>query len=860
MRQNHLTGSPTTDCGKRRPATPATSPDSPGGWHQPQERPTARGTVRAEEYQVDLDIEYPDGAFRGAVALAATGIDGPFDLDCEDLDVRAVTLDGAPIPFSVDAARGKLRVEARPVARGEVRAEFRGAASHTTLSGLYVSASGELPVLTTMMAPISCRRLFPCLDAPDQKAVFRIRVTTNAEPIVISNADVATVERVDERRRWTFAPTPPMATYLLYLGVGPFETRDRVEEGIRFVTATLPGKVARTERLLAWAGPLVRAYGDYYGQPYPLPKLHLVAVPDLWAGAMENWGAIAFPEIGLLVDDATSPAVERWAMETLAHEIAHQWFGNLVTMRTFNDLWLNESFATFVAAKMEARLGMRADPWSEFLIRVRPGYFGDSLESTHPIHMAIEDPKTIAESTDEITYFKGAAVVRMIDAYLGEEVFRQGVAAYLEEFRWGNARGEDLWNALAAVSGEPVTEVLRAWVERPGFPIVRVRVGSDGLHLEQSRFRFTPSPTEEPPWPIPLTLVREGAPQRVLFRSPAIELPFDRAAPLRLNADRAAFVRVWYDPELRPGVVRDLTARKASERWAFINDTWAFLLSGDATLDEYLELVRLGQAYTDYPSVFELLASLDFLETSLGSISEFRAEAVAFYRAQLARLGTEPHPGEADTDGVLRERLLVSLTRADATFADGLAARFPEIDRLSAGLRPAVALAYARSAGAAAFEPLLARARSTSDEDGAYAASEALGGLPTPELLARALAASLAPGIRASAAHAIIIAVGDNPAGRELAWTWLRQNLRELERRTAGSWALARLLELTLPSVGVGRAPEVERYFTSESFPEAANGIRKALEVLRISNRLMERVGPSADLRGRTTAVETQPP
>ncbi len=272
---------------------------------------------------------------------------------------------------------------------------------------------------------------------------------------------------------------------------------------------------------------------------------------------MENWGAIAFPEIGLLMDDATSPAIRRWAMETLAHEIAHQWFGNLVTMETFSDLWLNESFATFVAAKMEVRLGMRTD-CVERVPRPHPaGDFGDSLESTHPIRLDIADPKTIAESTDEITYFKGAAVVRMIDSYLGEEVFRRGVAVYLARFRYGNARGEDLWAALAAESGEPVTDVLQAWVERAGFPIVRVRAGPGRLLLEQSRFQFSDSHRKATPWPIPLTLVADGRSQRVLFQSETLEVPCDDPSSVRVNPGRSAFLRVRYRcgaPSAHPSV------------------------------------------------------------------------------------------------------------------------------------------------------------------------------------------------------------------------------------------------------------------------------------------------------------------
>jgi tricorn protease interacting factor F2/3 len=798
--------------------------------------------VKAHEYDLDLDVDYPGGAFRGTVSLLATELRGTVELDCEDLEVTEATLDGAVIPFSVDTARHKLILRAGDGGGERLLLRYSGAASHKSLSGLYVSSSGERPVLTTMMEPISCRRVLPCLDSPDQKAVFTVRVTTDAEPEVISNAELVRTEPVGDRKRWTFAPSPPMATYLLYLGIGPFETEELVDEGVRIITATLPGKVVRTRTLLGWAGPLVHAYGEYYGQPYPLTKLHLVAVPDLWAGAMENWGAIAFPEFGLLVDDATSPAVRRWAMETIAHEIAHQWFGNLVTMQTFNDLWLNESFATFVAAKMEVRLGMRTDAWNEFLVRIRPAYFGDSLESTHPIRLDIADPKTIAESTDEITYFKGASVIRMIDSYLGEEVFRRGVVAYLERFRYGNARGEDLWAALAAVSREPVTEVLPAWIGRAGFPIIRVRARPTGLHLEQARFLFSDSRRKEAPWPIPLTLVVGGQTQRLLFRTETTEVPFDRTDPVLVNPGRSAFVRVWYDAELRAQIVRSLPSMAPADRWAVINDAWAFLYSGDSPLSEYLELVHLGQQFSDYPSVLELALSLDALRPLIGDAPGFRSEAIAFYRAQFARLSFEERPGEPDTDAVVREQVLLNLAQLDGEFAESLSPRFDQIDRLAAALRPAVAYAFARTAGAEGFDRLYAKARSTADEDGAQTAGEALGGVPTVELLARSLAATLEPGIRASVAHEIIVSAARNPLGRAIVWDWLKQNLRELEQRTQGSWALSRLLERVVHIVGVGRQEEVEAYFAAHSFPEAANGIRKSLEVLRVATRLTERV------------------
>jgi tricorn protease interacting factor F2/3 len=797
--------------------------------------------VKVARYGLDLDLEYPNGAFRGTCTVAGSGLRGQIELDCEDLDVTEAHLDGVAVPFSVERARNKLVVSLGESDGQQLHVRFSGQASAENLTGLYVSASGERPVLTTMLAPAACRRLLPCFDTPDQKAVFAVTVTTDPDVAVISNGDLVRREPAGARARWVFAPTPPMATYLLYLGVGPFETEERSADGVRVVSAALPGKVRRARTLLDLAGPLVRAYGDYYGQAYPLPKLHLVAVPDLWAGAMENWGAITFPEAGLLVDDDTTPVIRRWAFETLAHEIAHQWFGNLVTMETFDDLWLNESFATFVAARMEDRLGMRSNASDELLVRCRSAYFGDSLAGTHPIRLDLHDAKAIAENTDEITYFKGALVLRMIDAYLGPEEFRRGVARYLERFRYGNARGEDLWTALGSVEGEPVADVLRPWVERPGLPVLHVQARDGALRLEQSRFQFTGSRTGDPPWPIPLTILVGGRTHRLLVRGSSAEVPFAGGEELRVNPGRAAFVRVRYDPALRRAVLRKLRSWESADRWAVLDDTKAFLLSGDATLEEYLELVREGRAFSDYPSVVELASSLAFLAPFLEGAPAFRTEALGFYRAQFARLTAEVRPGEPDTDGAVREEVAAYLARWDDDFARSLAGRFAEVDRLPAALRPAVTLSFARTEGEAAFEPLEARVRSTSDEVAALSAGEALGALRSEALLSRALGLVLDRHLRATATHEILASMVQEPIGRPLVWKWLTENLRELERRTRGSWSLARLLERVVPLAGLGRPAEVEQYFARERFPEAESGIRKALEVLRLGIALAER-------------------
>ncbi|MCI4317830.1 MAG: M1 family metallopeptidase, partial [Thermoplasmata archaeon] len=296
--------------------------------------------MKVESYFLDLDVDYASESFRGDLTIRLASDAERVELDAVELEVHDTWVGGTLAAHRYDAAGGKLTIELLRAGDLDVRITYSGKVRKDVLNGFYVSASGEKPLFTTMMEPVGCRRLLPCLDAPNQKAVFRLRVTTDPSLMVLSNAAVESNELWEGRRRWTFAPTPRMSTYLLYLGIGPFETIETVDDGIRIIAAAGPGKAEQARKGLELAGPLLRAYGEFYGIRYPLPKLHLIAVPDLWAGGMENWGAIVFPELGLLWDGSTSPAVVRWAVETMAHEVAHQWFGNLVTMETFNDLWL----------------------------------------------------------------------------------------------------------------------------------------------------------------------------------------------------------------------------------------------------------------------------------------------------------------------------------------------------------------------------------------------------------------------------------------------------------------------------------------------------------------------------------------
>jgi tricorn protease interacting factor F2/3 len=803
--------------------------------------------MRVRAYDLELRVDFEGETFEGSVDISFAEADGPIELDAEDLEVGSARVDGAPASVESIPSRKKIRVGNAGRGARTVRLEFRGRARRNAVNGFYVSEFSGGKFLTTMMEPTGCRRLFPCLDVPNQKAVVSLTVTAQRALTVLSNTSAASVADAGAERVWRFRPTPPTALYLFYLGIGPFEIRRGPGAGpVSISAATAPGKAERTAEALAYFAPLLGEYAAYYGRPYPLEKLDAVAVPDLWAGGMENWGAIVFPEIALFLDGATNPSIRRWAVETIAHEIAHQWFGNLVTMESFEDFWLNESFATFVAAKMAARLKLRTDAWAEFMIRTRGSYFSDSLESTHPIRLEATDPETVIQNVDEITYFKGAHVVRMIETFLGETAFREGLARYLERFEFRNARQEDLWAELEAVSRRPVRAVMEAWVNRPGLPVVRVRRSASGLELAQERFRFLPDGAAEAPWPIPIVVAGPDGTQPKVFDRATATFPFSGTGFPQLNPSRGGFFRVWYDADLRREAISAIATLPPVERWALLNDAAAFLVAGSYGLDDYLTMVERAGGASDYPSVMEVTDTLGRLRVVLPARPELHDAALRFLRRQIDRITLAARPGEADTDSVLREHLVEALVEWDAEFARARAAEFDQVDGLDPAVRPGVVLAFAMQGSRASFERLYDRLRAPPSEDAAIPTAVALGQLPDPDLIEALLDRTLGSEVRISHVPYIFFGIAHNPAASGAAWEWLRAHLADLRRRMEGSWDVARILEETIPFLALERPGEVEAFFAGAEIPEAATGIRRGLEVRAIYARFRARFGAPA--------------
>jgi len=420
-------------------------------------------------------VDFARANVKGKVAITVKGATRPFSLDSSQMTIRIVSVNGRPGGFAFDEKKGKLTVLGVPAGESVVEIDYSKQVSDDVIFGLYKSKYGSDYILATDLEPAGARTVFPCVDEPAYKAVFRLQITTEDGLGVISNTPIASKAEASEgRTTYTFEETPKMSTYLLFFAIGNFEEASMDANGVKVITATRPGQVQNSQVALKVTAEALVEYQRFFGVPYPLKKLHVVALPEYPTGAMENWGAITSRESYALIREDTGFKQKSRGATTMVHETAHQWFGDLVTMKWWDDLWLNESFATFMSYKTTQKLRPDWEVWGGFLrdevFRRGAAMPLDALSTTHPIQGHVQNVAEATHTFDSISYGKGACILRMLEGYVGEEAFRKGVSDYLKEFSFSNAAGRDLWAALGRRSGLPVGKVARAWLPRPATP------------------------------------------------------------------------------------------------------------------------------------------------------------------------------------------------------------------------------------------------------------------------------------------------------------------------------------------------------------------------------------------------------
>lgn len=590
----------------------------------------------------------------------------------------------------------------------------------------YDTQDGRKRALFTQFENSDARRMIPSWDEPAHKATFTLEATVPTGQMAVSNMPATASEDLGNgTTRVHFAPSPKMSTYLLFLSVGDFDRATTQAEGVEVGVIAQRGKIDQARFALQSSADVLREYNDYFGTKFPLPKLDNVASPggSQFFSAMENWGAIFTFEHTLLLDPSISTQSDKQRVFSVAaHEIAHQWFGDLVTMSWWDDLWLNEGFATWMASRTTQKLHPE---WNTQLGSVgsREAAMGrDAVATTHPVVQHVETVEQASQAFDAITYQKGSAVIRMLEGYVGGEAWREGVRNYMKAHAYGNTVSDDLWRQVQAASGKPMLDIAHDFTLQPGIPMIRVASatcsnGKTTLALTQGEFTKD-RPAKEPlRWRVPvIAQVPGNEPARTIVEGGSGSLEVPGCGAVVVNAGQSGYYRTLYAPEQFAQVRTGFTRLEAIDQLGVMNDVWALGLAGLQSPADYLDLVKATPRDADpqiWGDIAGSLHSLDeYYDGDAKRQARFRTFAVAQLSPVLARIGWDEKAGEADPVKVLRTELIETLSAlGDRKVIDEARRRYAS-DAIPAGLRKTVLAVVARHADAATWDKLHAAAQS----------------------------------------------------------------------------------------------------------------------------------------------------
>ena len=697
--------------------------------------------VRPTRYQLHFLLDLEQWTFRaeGVISLKLAKPTSELTLHSVDLDIKAARdVAGATYDEESQTATLKLAKEL-PAGTGDVRLEWSGEIAEK-LRGLYRSTRPGERYAATQFEAADARRAFPCFDEPEFKATFKVVLTHDPRLAAISNMPVESERADGGAKQTTFRETPVMSSYLLAFTVGPYDatppakTKTDVECRVWLPKGTADQAIfARDAHVKA-----VEWLERYTNIPYPFaPKVDAIGIPDFEAGAMENPGAITYRTTLLAADQKTaSTATFKAVFSVAAHELTHMWWGDLVTMAWWNDLWLNESFASFVGEKCTALVNPDWRFTRDVVSQNTPAFNLDALVSTHPISMEAKNVDEANERFDAVTYLKGQGVLRMIENYLGEDDFRSGVRIYLGRHKWANATAGDFWRALDEASGRDVTGLATAWITEPGHPLVScsVRETNDGLRVELAQTRFFADPAvqaTEQVWPVPLVLrygTRDGAVDEARYlldkASGAVELP--GATWYFPNGGGVGFYRFAFDDRSIALLAKEIGKLTPEERFSLIDDQWALARAKKATLGQVLDLIAGLKGEDDLyvlRSLADILAWLDHNAVTSAIERPFRDLVDATFRPQLEKLGWENR--EDDTSDEREKRQLVigalghsaAATEVRAEARRRIAAHLDGAARLAPDVAGPIASVAAIEADAALFDRYVARMKDAQKTD-----------------------------------------------------------------------------------------------------------------------------------------------
>jgi puromycin-sensitive aminopeptidase len=826
-------------------------------------------TATPSRYELEVDTDLRTSAFSGSVEISITIHEPTAEIVLNAAELRVgpawITPAGGErlvaAGLDLDAETERLTVRfASELRSGEhvLHVDFAGELNDKLLGyyrSTYTDEDGTEHVIgTTHFEPTDARKAFPCWDEPDLKAVFAVSLVADEDLAILANApEVAREPAGGGRVRVRFADTMPMSTYLVAYCVGRLELTEPMDvDGVPLRVVHVPGKGDLTPFALEVGAFSLRFFTGYYGLPYPDKKVDMIALPDFAAGAMENLGLITYRETYVLIDPERSTQAECEAVAgVIAHELAHMWFGDLVTMRWWNGLWLNEAFATFMENLVVHAFREDWDAWSSFRRACSMAFDVDALDSTRPIEYPVRSPNDAHGMFDTLTYTKGAAVLRMLEQYLGPERFRDGIRRYLKAHAHGNTETHDLWDAMEAETGEPAGRIMHGWIFQGGYPIVSVEPSDGALSFSQSRFRWVGG-DDGTRWDVPL-LVRRADDERidrVLVPPEGASLDVEAGSLAVGNAGEASFVRVRYANGLLDRVSTNLRRLHAIERYGVVDDTWAAVIAGSVPIRDYLAFLQRMTGEDDLYVWQIILASLGSLDRLVEGEPRDRLHAWIreLLRPVATSLGNEAGTDETDLRRSLRGAVLWSLALLGDD-ADALARsrelerRAGEADRVDPSLAAAAVTVVAATGTAEDYERFDVARDSMPTPQQQLRYLYALSDFRVPELLDRTLEKTLTGSIRPQNGPFVQARAVANRALGERAWAFVKEHWDESVRRfNPGSiiYMAEAIRYLTTPEL----QQDAETFFAAHPVPQSGKMLDQALERQRIGTAFRERATP----------------
>ncbi len=720
-----------------------------------------------------------------------------------------------------------------------------------TMNGLYpcyfTEGDKEKTLLATQFESHHSREVFPGIDEPEAKATFDLKLTTPKHETVIANTPPK--EKVDTDKdhvTTTFETTPIMSTYLLAFVVGEMEYRQAVtKDGVIVRTYATPQNAAHTDFALDVAVRALEFYNDYFGIPYPLAKCDMIALPDFASGAMENWGAITYRESCMLVDpDNTSLHSKQYVAMVVCHELAHQWFGNLVTMEWWTDLWLNEGFASWIEYLAVDKLFPDWHMWTQFIGDEQEAALRlDALEHTHPVEVPVPHPDEIRSIFDTISYNKGASVIHMLHEYLGASDFRKGLTHYLKRHAYANASTVDLWTALQEISGKPVQSFMHAWTTHPGFPIVHASLKGQELHVSQERFFLNPEVREHAKhtyWPIPLGL--SSGDHVVLDKAKASTTPAKTVQPLKLNTGHSGFYRIAYSTDLSTALAEAVRNKKLTplDRRGLLGDSFEAAKAGYTPT---IDAIKLLASYEDEDNaavwgtivggiadIRRVMDDADLRQAMKPFILELSAK-------QLKRLGWKEKAGEDHFDTLLRPTILGLNAGADHPEVVEEALRQFNKAKSPTDIHPDVrGLIYdtaVRRGDEQVFDKLIEWYKTTDSADERVTLAAAIVFFKQPELIKAALAMIQTPHVRLQDIGYWVAYSFMNYHGKQQTWEWMTHHWDWLKSNLENDLSFHRFPNYSARSSSDREfLKDYKAFFAARNTPALNRSIKQGIETI----------------------------